>query len=485
MIFDKEGNSIGMHQLEHEQIYPQPGWVEHDPMEIWENTKHVIAGAIKAAKLQAANVAAVGITNQRETTIVWDKTTGKPVYNAIVWMDTRTKLLVKEMIEKYCGIDAFRQLTGLPFSTYFSAFKIKWLIENVEAVQNVVTAGTALFGTIDTWLVWNLTGGPDGGIHITDPTNASRTMLMNIETVQWDKTLCDDFSIPMSILPEIKSSSEVHGETSDDSPFYGRVPIAGILGDQQAAMIGQTCFKEGDAKNTYGTGCFLGLNTGERVKHSSHGLITTVCYKIGNKPPVYALEGSIAMAGALVLWIRDNLQLIKKSPDIERLARTVDDNGGIYFVPAFSGLYAPYWRDNARGVIVGMTRYVNRGHIARATLEATAFQTRDLLEAMTSDTGITLSELKVDGGMVNNELLMQFQADILQIPIVRPEILETTALGAAYAAGLAVGYWESKDALVHNWVEKKRWLPKKGSCTHTELYKQWKRAVERTFGWVE
>ncbi|MBD3391334.1 MAG: glycerol kinase GlpK [Chitinivibrionales bacterium] len=485
MLFGKDGIPVAVAQSEHRQIYPAPGLVEHDAMEIWHKTRECITAAMKQAGITPRAIAAVGITNQRETTIVWDKRTGRPLHNALVWQDTRTAALVDEMKEARGGIDAFRPVTGLPLSTYFSAFKLVWLIANVKIVREAVDRGNALFGTIDTWLIWNLTGGADGGMHITDVTNASRTMLMDIQTLSWREDICDAFGIPPALLPRICSNSEEYGYTRDTGPFGARLPIMGSIGDQQAATLGQACLLPGNAKNTYGTGCFTMLNTGTAVKHSRHGLVTTVCYKRGDAPAIYAVEGSVAIGGALVQWLRDNLKIIDTAPLVEELARSVDDNGGIYFVPAFSGLYAPYWRDDARGVIVGLTRYVNRGHFARAALEATAYQTRDILDAMAGDAGIEIAALKVDGGMVHNELLMQFQADLLGVPIVRPKVAETTALGAAYAAGLAAGYWESEDQICENWAEDKRWMPDGRSDAPTRLYAQWKRAVERTYGWVE
>jgi glycerol kinase len=485
LLFNHAGEPIAAHQLEHQQIYPQPGWVEHDPMEIWQRTQEVIQGAMGKAGITHHNLKAIGITNQRETTVVWDKRTGRPLHNAIVWMDTRNNKLVADLTEKAGGQNAFRQQTGLPLATYFAGLKVKWLLENVPAVREAAKAGNALFGNIDTWLIYNLTGGANGGVHVTDVTNASRTMLMDIESCQWSDEMCAALSVPMAMLPTIKSSSEIYGYTTEDGPFGGRVPIAGDLGDQQAATVGQACFKAGEAKNTYGTGCFMILNTGTSLQHSENGLLTTVCYKFGDQPTVYALEGSIAITGALVQWLRDNLKLIGSASEVEKLAQSVDDNGGIYFVPAFSGLYAPYWRDDARGVIAGLTRYVNRGHFARAALEATAYQTREVLDAMKADSGVALQALKVDGGMVYNDLLMQFQADVLGVPVIRPKVAETTALGAAYAAGLAVGFWGSTDEMRQNWGEDKHWQPTPGSKASTELFAQWKKAVTRTFDWVE
>jgi glycerol kinase len=430
-------------------------------------------------------LAAVGITNQRETTVVWDRRTGKPLHNAVVWMDTRNNKLVAEVAQAAGGQDAYRPRTGLPLATYFSGLKAKWLLENVPAVKEAADAGNAMFGNIDTWLIYNLTGGVNGGVHVTDVTNASRTMLMDIEGLSWSDEMCAALSVPKSMLPSIKSSSEVYGYTTEDGPFGGRVPISGDLGDQQAATVGQACFSPGEAKNTYGTGCFMILNTGTEPVQSKNGLLTTTCYKFGDNDCVYALEGSIAITGALVQWLRDNLKLIDTAPDVEELAKTVEDNGGIYFVPAFSGLYAPYWRDDARGAIVGMTRYVNRGHFARATLEATAYQTREVLDAMNADSGVDLTALKVDGGMVYNNLLMDFQSNVLGVPVIRPKVAETTALGAAYAAGLAVGFWSNTDEMRANWGEDKRWNPDPDSNASTELYAMWKKAVTRTFDWVE
>ncbi|GAB4264136.1 MAG: glycerol kinase GlpK [Candidatus Promineifilaceae bacterium] len=484
MIFNHSGEPVGVHQLEHEQIYPKPGWVEHDPLEIWERTQQVVKGAMEAAGVTAEDIAAVGITNQRETTVVWDKTTGKPLYNAIVWQDTRTDKICKEL-EGGIGQNRFRDKVGLPLATYFSGPKVRWILDNVEGAREAAKAGNAVFGNIDTWLIWNLTGGVNGGVHVTDPTNASRTMLMNLDGLRWSESICETMGIPMSMLPEIKPSSAVYGYTTDDGPFGGRIPVAGDLGDQQAATVGQACFDVGEAKNTYGTGCFMILNTGTEIVPSKSGLLTTVCYQFGDEKPVYALEGSIAITGALVQWLRDNLDFFDFSHHIEDYAKTVEDNGGVYFVPAFSGLFAPYWRSDARGVIVGLTRYVRKGHIARAALEATAYQTREVLDAMNKDSGVALKALKVDGGMVYNDLLMQFQSDVLDVPVVRPKVAETTALGAAYAAGYAVGFWKSTDEMRANWGVDKTWTPAEGSNASTELYAMWKKAVTRTFDWVE
>jgi glycerol kinase len=486
MIFNHAGESVGLDQLEHEQIYPKSGWVEHDPLEIWARTQDVIKGALKKAGITAADLAAVGVTNQRETTVVWDKNTGKPYHNALVWQDTRTDVICNDLA-KDGGQDRFRAQVGLPLATYFSGPKVKWLLDNVPGLRAAADKGDAIFGNIDTWVIWNLTGGPNGGAHVTDVTNASRTMLMDLDGTHWDDAICATMTIPKSMLPEIRPSSDpkIYGYTLPDGPFGGRIPVCGDLGDQQAATVGQACFSPGESKNTYGTGCFMILNTGPKIVPSKSGLLTTACYKFGDSPTVYALEGSIAITGALVQWLRDNLKLIEKSTDVEALAKTVDDNGGIYFVPAFSGLFAPYWKSDARGVIAGMTRYVNRGHFARAALEATAFQTREVLDAMNADSGVPLTALKVDGGMVYNDLLMQFQADVLGVPVVRPKVAETTALGAAYAAGLAVGFWKNTDEMRANWGMDKTWEPSKDDTARTKLYKEWKKAVTRTFDWVE
>ncbi|MFO7681650.1 MAG: glycerol kinase GlpK [Chloroflexota bacterium] len=484
MIFNHKGEPVGIHQLEHEQIYPKPGWVEHDPLEIWARTQDVVKGAMKNAGLTTADLAAVGITNQRETTVVWDKNTGKPYYNAIVWQDTRTDKIIKDL-EGNVGQNRFRDKVGLPLATYFSGPKVKWMLDNVPGLREAAEKGDAIFGNIDTWVIWNLTGGPRGGVHVTDVTNASRTMLMNLETLSWSETIAKEMTIPMSMLPEIRPSSQVYGYTQEDGPFGGKIPVAGDLGDQQAATVGQACFSAGEAKNTYGTGCFMILNTGTKIVPSKSGLLTTLCYKFGDEPAVYALEGSIAITGALVQWLRDNLDFFDFSPHIEDYAKSVEDNGGVYFVPAFSGLFAPYWRSGARGVIAGLTRYVKKGHIARAALEATAFQTREVLDAMNNDSGVPLTALKVDGGMVYNDLLMQFQADVLDVPVIRPKVAETTALGAAYAAGYAVGFWKSTDEMRDNWGIAATWEPAAESNASTELYAQWKKAVTRTFDWVE
>ena len=482
MIFDHAGSVVAVDQKEHRQIYPKPGWVEHDPLEIWQRTQEVIQGALAESGLLAADIAAIGITNQRETTLVWEKATGRPVYNAIVWQDTRTDSICNDLA-KQGGQDRFRLTTGLPLATYFSGPKIKWILDNVPGTRERAEKGELLFGNIDTWIIWNLVG-----VHVTDVTNASRTLLMDLNSLDWNDEILGVLGIPRSMLPEIRSSSEIYGYTSLSGTAAGNAVetlVAGDLGDQQAALFGQTCYSPGEAKNTYGTGCFMLLNTGETPIPSKSGLLTTLGYKIGDQPAVYALEGSIAITGALVQWLRDNLGLIEKSSDVEELARTVEDNGGIYFVPAFSGLFAPYWRSDARGAIVGMTRYVNKGHIAQATLEATAFQTREVLDAMEADSGVKLTALKVDGGMVFNELLMQFQADILNVPVIRPKVTETTALGAAYAAGLAVGFWKNLDELRANWGKDKEWQPHMDAKSREALYAGWKKAVTRTFDWVE
>lgn len=476
ILFDHAGQPVATDQQEHEQIYPQPGWVEHHPLEIWQRTRSVIAGALEKAGASVGDLAALGITNQRETTIVWDKATGQPVCNAIVWQDTRTDVICHELAQSG-GQDRFRKATGLPLATYFSGPKLKWILDNVSGAREKAEAGQLLFGTVDTWLIWNLTGR-----HITDVSNASRTLLMNLATLDWDDEILRVLGIPRALLPEIRSSSEIYAPAR--SPLEG-VPVAGNLGDQHAALFGQTCFTPGEAKNTYGTGCFMLMNTGETPVPSTSGLLTTLGYKIGAQKAVYALEGSIAVTGALVQWLRDNLGIIQKSDEVEALAQTVTDNGGIYFVPAFSGLFAPYWRSDARGAIVGMTRYVNKGHIARAALEASAYQTREVLEAMQKDSGVTLTALKVDGGMVRNELLMQFQADLINVPVIRPKVTETTALGAAYAAGLAVGFWHDLDELRTNWGKEREWQPHMESSQRERLYAGWKKAVTRTFDWVD
>ncbi len=482
IIFDLKGNIIASDQKEHRQMYPQPGWVEHDPLEIWQNTQELIANTLRKSEIHMGDIIALGITNQRETTVVWEKSSGKPVYNAIVWQDTRTDKICNQLAQDG-GQDRFRSKTGLPLATYFSGTKVKWLLDTFPNFRERAENGEILFGNMDTWLVWNLTGGPQNGLHITDVTNASRTLCMNLETLDWDPEILKVLEIPRRMLPQIRSSSEVYGSIQV-GPLAG-IPIAGILGDQQAALFGQTCFDVGEAKNTYGTGCFMLMNTGTNIVQSKNGLLTTVGYKIGPAPAVYALEGSIAIAGALVQWLRDNLTLIQSSSEIESLAKTENDSGGIYFVPAFSGLYAPYWRSDARGVIVGLTRYINKGHLARAVLEATAYQTREVLDAMNKDSGVDLKALKVDGGMVSNEILMQFQADILGVPVIRPTVSETTALGAAYAAGMAVGIWKKTEDLRANWGKGAVWQPQMEVEQREKLYAGWKKAVTRTFDWVD
>jgi glycerol kinase len=481
MIFDHRGQVKGIDQKEHEQIFPKPGWVEHDANEIWTRSQEVTQGALDKAGLSLSDLAAVGITNQRETTLVWDRNTGEPVYNAIVWQDTRTDQICNELAADG-GQDRFRAKVGLPIATYFSGPKVKWILDNVEGARARADAGDLIFGNIDSWCIWNLTGGTNGGIHITDVTNASRTMLMDLSTLAWDDEILAIMGIPKSMLPEIRSSSQVYGEATG---VLAGIPVAGDLGDQQAALFGQTCFSAGEAKNTYGTGNFLLLNTGTSPVQSNNGLITGVGYKIGDAPASYMLEGSIAITGALVQWLRDNLKIISSAPEVETLARTVEDNGGVFFVPAFSGLFAPYWRSDARGVIAGLTRYVNSGHIARAVLEATAWQTKEVVDAMDADSGVALTALKVDGGMTANDLLMQFQADVLDVPVIRPVVAETTALGAAYAAGLAVGFWAEIEDLRANWGIDKQWEPHMDPATRDREYALWKKAVTRTFDWVE
>ena len=491
MVFNHSGEVVAVDQREHEQIYPKPGWVEHDPLEILTRCREVIGGALAKAGLTAADLAAIGVTNQRETTVVWNRHTGRPIHNAVVWQDTRTDGLIAELAREG-GQDRFRAKVGLPLATYFSGPKIRWLLDNVPGAREKAQAGDLLFGTIDSWVIWNLTGGAGGdagqsgggrvGVHVTDVSNASRTMLMDLRSLEWDDAMLAAMGVPRSMLPAIRASSEVYGEAVGG---LAGVPIAGDLGDQQAALFGQTCFAPGEAKNTYGTGCFMLLNTGTAPVASKAGLLTTVGYRIGSEPATYALEGSIAVTGALVQWLRDNLGLIRESADVETLARTVDDNGGVYFVPAFSGLFAPYWRADARGVIAGLTRYVNRGHIARAVLEATAWQTREVLDAMNEDSGVALKALKVDGGMVRNELLMQFQADVLGVPVIRPKVSETTALGAAYAAGLAVGFWNAVDDLRANWASDREWRPTMDPARREKEYGLWKKAVTKTFDWIE
>ena len=482
MVFDRSARIVAVAQKEHEQIFPRPGWVEHDALEILRRTYEVIGEGLEQRGLQASDLAAIGITNQRETTVAWDRKTGQPVANALVWQDTR----VAEDVAHFAsngGQNRFRAQTGLPLSTYFSGLKLRWILQNVAGTRELAEAGELLFGNIDTFLVWNLTGGPNGGQHVTDVTNASRTQLLNLKTLDWDEEMLAAFEIPRAMLPQVRSSSEVYGAAT--LPAISGVPIAGILGDQQAALVGQTCFRPGEVKNTYGTGCFLLMNTGERMVPSNFGLLTTVAYKLGDEPVRYALEGSIAITGALVQWLRDNLGIIEKSSDVEGLARSVEDNGGVYFVPAFSGLYAPYWKESARGVIAGLTRYANKGHLARAVLEATAFQSREVVEAMEKDSGISLESLRVDGGMVTNDLLMQFQADILNREVMRPVIQETTALGAAYAAGLAVKFFSGLDELRANWAVDHTWKPHAEELERETLYRQWKKAVTRSFDWMD
>lgn len=482
IVFDHSGRIVTVAQKEHQQIFPRPGWVEHDPTEIWSNVREVVGAALGKADIPKDSIAAVGITNQRETTVVWDRATGKPIYNAIVWQDTRTESLCRD-ISGSAGPDIYRGRTGLPVSTYFAGPKIRWILDHVEGARERAERGELCFGTMDTWVLWNATGGPNGGIHVTDVTNASRTLLMDLTTLQWDPEICADLGVPAAMLPDIRSSSEVYGVVRPGRGLDG-VPIAGILGDQQAATFGQACLSPGEAKNTYGTGNFLLLNTGTSPVQSTNGLLTTVCYQLGSEDAVYALEGSIAVTGSLVQWLRDNLGLISSAPEVETLAGSVEDNGGVYFVPAFSGLFAPRWRPDARGVIAGLTRFNNKGHIARAALEATAYQTREVIEAARADSGVELTTLKVDGGMVSNELLMQFQADILDVPVIRPVVSETTALGAAYAAGLAVGFWGDVDDVRANWAEDKVWKPRMDSAERHRLYTDWNKAVERTYGWV-
>jgi glycerol kinase len=483
IVFDHDGTIVSTGQKEHEQIFPRAGWVEHNPKEIWDNIREVIATALSRANLTRHDIAAVGITNQRETAVVWDRTTGEAVYNAIVWQDTRTQGIV-DALAADGGADRFKDRTGLPLATYFSGTKIKWILDNVEGARERAEAGDLLFGTTDCWVLWNLTGGTDGGVHATDVTNASRTLFMDLKTLAWDEEILGIFGVPRSMMPQIRSSSEVYG-TVHTSQLLRQVPVAGILGDQQAATFGQAAFETGEAKNTYGTGNFLIFNTGEEIVHSRNGLLTTLGYKLGDAKPHYALEGSIAVTGSLIQWLRDNLGIIRTAPEVEQLAASVKDNGGAYFVPAFSGLFAPYWRGDARGALVGLTRYVTKAHIARAALEATAFQTREVLDAVNADSGVPLTELKVDGGMVANDALMQFQADILGVPVIRPKVIETTALGAAYAAGLAVGFWNDLGELSRHWSEDKRWEPALDETERDRQLRLWRKAVTRTFDWVD
>ena len=481
VVMDHDANIISVSQREFEQIYPKPGWVEHDPMEIWATQSSTLVEVLAKADISSDQIAAIGITNQRETTIVWEKETGKPIYNAIVWQCRRTAEICEHL--KRDGLeDYIRSNTGLVIDPYFSGTKVKWILDHVEGSRERARRGELLFGTVDTWLIWKMT---QGRVHVTDYTNASRTMLFNIHTLDWDDKMLEVLDIPREMLPEVRRSSEVYGQTNIGGKGGTRIPISGIAGDQQAALFGQLCVKEGMAKNTYGTGCFMIMNTGKDVVWSQNGLLTTVCYKIGEQDTVYALEGSIAVAGSLVQWFRDNLGIISSAPEIEDLAKTVDDNGGVYFVPAFSGLFAPYWRDDARGAIVGLTRYNNKGHLARAVLESTAFQTKEVLDAMNADSGDNLLELRVDGGMINDNTLMQFQADILGVDVVAPVVAETTALGAAYAAGIAVGFWEGESDVIANWKEGKRWTPKMDMGEVDRTYRLWKKAVTRTMDWVD
>ena len=486
MIFDHSGREVGRHQLEHEQILPQAGWVEHNPVEIWERTASVLKTVLNSTKLQAGDLAALGITNQRETALVWDKNTGRPYYNAIVWQDTRTDRIASALDRDGRG-DVIRRKAGLPPATYFSAGKVQWILENVDGVRDAAEKGDAIFGTADSWVLWNLTGGPRGGVHVTDVTNASRTMLMDLETLDWDDELLSFFGIPRQMLPRIASSSspEPYGMTLAAGPLGGEVALTASLGDQQAAMVGQVCLAAGEAKNTYGTGNFLLLNTGEKIVRSSNGLLTTVCYRFGDAKPVYALEGSIAVTGSAIQWLRDQLGIISGAAQSESLARQVDDNGGVYFVPAFSGLFAPYWRSDARGAIVGLSRFNTNAHVARAALEAICYQSRDVVDAMEADSGVHLEVLKVDGGITANDLCMQIQADVLGVDVVKPVVAETTALGAAYAAGLAVGFWSDPDELRANWDEDKRWTPQWSEEQRAEGYAGWQKAVQRTLDWVD
>jgi glycerol kinase len=485
MVFDHDGREVARHQLEHEQVLPKAGWVEHDPLEIWDRTQTVIGTALTRAGIAGSDLAAIGVTNQRETAVVWDRHTGRPLHNAIVWQDTRTAAIAKALDADGRG-DVIREKAGLPPATYFSAGKVQWMLENVDGLREAAERGDALFGTPDTWVVWNLTGGPDGGVHVTDVTNASRTMLMDLTTLDWDDELLGFFGIPRAMLPTIRPSShpEAYGATSGERRT-AKVPIAGVLGDQQAATVGQVCFEPGEAKNTYGTGNFLLLNTGEELVRSRNGLLTTVAYQLGDAKPVYALEGSIAVTGSAVQWLRDQLGIISGAAEVERLAGQVEDTGGIYFVPAFSGLFAPYWRSDARGAIVGLSRFNTNAHLARATLEAICYQSRDVADAMVADSGVELTTLKVDGGVTANELCMQLQADILGVPVSRPVVAETTALGAAYAAGLATGFWANTDELRANWAEDRRWEPAWSEEQRAEGYRGWRKAVERTLDWVE
>ena len=483
LLVGHDGRPVASHQLEHAQHLPRPGWIEHDPDEIWANTRQVVAGALARADAEPGDIVAIGVTNQRETTVVWERSTGKPIHPAIVWQDTRTQRICDRLAADG-GVDRFRATTGLPLATYFAGPKAVWILDEVDGARAAAGRGDLLFGTMDTYLLWQATGGPDGGVHVTDVTNASRTMLMDLRTLAWDEGICAEMGIPIPMLPTIRSSAEIYGHARE-SGFLGGVPVAGVLGDQQAATFGQACFEPGEAKNTYGTGNFLLLNTGTEPVASDHGLLTTVAYRIGAADAVYALEGSIAVTGSLVQWLRDNLGLIRSADEIETLARSVDDNGGAYVVPAFSGLFAPYWRPDARGVIVGLTRFVNRGHLARAALEAAAFQTREVVDAMRADSGVELRELRVDGGMVVDDLLMQIQADLLGVPVVRPVVTETTALGAAYAAGIAVGFWDGLDDVRRRWSEDRRWEPVRDDAWREREMRRWRKAVQRTLDWVD
>ncbi len=482
IVFDRSGRVVAVGQKEHEQSFPRAGWVEHDALEIWANVREVVGTALARASINADALAAVGVTNQRETTLVWDRHTGEPVHPAIVWQDTRTDALCRELGQG--DPDRYKARVGLPLATYFAGPKLRWILDHVDGARERAEAGDLLAGTIDSWLIWNLTGGTEGGVHVTDVTNASRTMLMDLDTLDWAEDICAEMGVPVTMLPQIRSSSEVYG-TGRPQGLLGGVPVAGCLGDQQAATFGQACFEVGMAKNTYGTGCFMLMNTGTEPVTSTHGLLTTVAYRIGDAAPVYALEGSIAVAGSLVQWLRDNLRMISSADEVEALAASVEDNGGAYLVPAFSGLFAPHWRADARGALVGLTRFVNGGHVARAALEATAFQTREVLDAMVADSGVEVTELRVDGGMTANELLMQFQADQLGVDVVRPVVAETTALGAAYAAGIAVGFWSGEQDVVANWAEDTRWRPAMEEDHRASLYRTWRKAVTRTLDWVE
>jgi glycerol kinase len=486
LFFDQDARVVSWHQLEHRQIFPQPGWVEHDPLEIWNNTQQVIKAALTKRNIHPSQIVSIGIADQRETSIVWNKTTGQPYYNAIVWQCTRSQEIC-DILARDGGKDRFRETTGLPLAAYFSGPKIKWILDNIPGVRQDAEKGVAIFGNIDSWIIWWLSGGPSGGSHLTDVTNASRTLLMNLRTLEWDEEILKILNIPRQMMPEIRPSSDsgMYASSEEGGPFGRSIPICGDLGDQQSALVGQNCFDPGDTKNTSGTGCFMLMNTGLKPVPSRHGLLTTVGYQVDRAKPIYCLEGSVAVAGALVQWLRDNLGFFKKSAAIEDLARTVENNGGMYFVPAFSGLFAPHWRSDARGVVVGLSRYINKGHFARAALESTAFQTRDVLEAMENESGIKLAELKVDGGMVRNELLMQFQADILNSRVVRSKMAETTALGAAFMAGLATGFWKDLAELRRYWSADKTWEPQLDSQSREQQIHNWKKALQRSLNWVE